>query len=744
MPIVVFALLAYLAGLLAGFADSALVSLFAVAAWAAFGATRSRTVAVAFGALAAGGLVAARVDARAAERCVRDAARLGIARAIVDDSVTAGAFVRGRLVPCDAYVSFSVEKGSARPGSTVIARASFSRSDRGLFAKDASVELVRGPGLLFRWRASAGRAIERIFGRDAPLVKALLIADWRELTPEVKDRFAAAGLSHMLSISGLHIAIIAAAIELTLELFGVARWRASVATIVVAVFYVALIGAPVPAVRSLLMSVAVLVSRLIQRPIARWSIVGIGAMHPIVDPRVVIDAGYQLSVVGVAAVIAAGQLTKRIGVDRLSAIPRVIVGGLIGSTIATIASAPIIAWIFGRISIVAPLTNLVANPLIGLAQPMIFCGMVLAPIAPVARLFADAAHPLLAGLDQVAATGAAAPHATVAVAPSAFAGLLSCVLSGAVMIACASRDWMRPTFTALAATAVLLWLPVAPSARGLVELHMIDVGQGDAIALRTPHGHWVLFDAGGAWRGGDAGRSTILPYLARRGGTLDLFVLSHPHTDHVGGASAVLRALRPTTYVDAGFPGAADAYRASLDAARAAHVTWRRAHPADSLVIDGVTITFLAPDSTWTASLTDPNLASVVARVRYGHVRMLLVGDAERPEEDWLLNHDASALRADILKVGHHGSSTSSSEAFLDAVRPSVALVSVGNGNTYHLPKPEIMRRLASYGAQVLRTDHLGTIVARTDGERLYLEAAGDRWELSRQSAAASSTSLPR
>jgi competence protein ComEC len=98
-------------------------------------------------------------------------------------------------------------------------------------------------------------------------------------------------------------------------------------------------------------------------------------------------------------------------------------------------------------------------------------------------------------------------------------------------------------------------------------------------------------------------------------------------------------------------------------------------------------------------------------------------------------------LRADILKVGHHGSSTSSSEAFLDAVRPSVALVSVGAGNMYHLPKPDVMQRLARFGAQVLRTDHLGTIVARTDGERIYLEAAGDRWELPRQSSPPSSVS---
>jgi competence protein ComEC len=111
-----------------------------------------------------------------------------------------------------------------------------------------------------------------------------------------------------------------------------------------------------------------------------------------------------------------------------------------------------------------------------------------------------------------------------------------------------------------------------------------------------------------------------------------------------------------------------------------------------------VSITFLAPDSIWTAALTDPNLASVVTLVRVGDVRILIIGDAEEPEERWLLEHEAALLHADILKVGHHEAETSSSEAFLDAVEPRLALVSVGAGNTYHLPTPSVMHALAAHG----------------------------------------------
>jgi competence protein ComEC len=265
-------------------------------------------------------------------------------------------------------------------------------------------------------------------------------------------------------------------------------------------------------------------------------------------------------------------------------------------------------------------------------------------------------------------------------------------------------------------------------------LHVLDVGQGDAVALRSPGGRWVLFDAGRVWRGGDAGRRTVVPYLRARRGRLVAFVLSHAHADHVGGAATVLRALRPAQFVDAAFVLGSSAYRDALGAARDAGVRWRRARPGDSLVVDGVVIEFLAPDSTWTASLDDPNSASVVASVRYGEVRFLLVGDAEAPEERWLLDRArtdtalAARLRADVLKVGHHGSATSSTAPFVAAVAPRVALVSVGAGNQYGHPSADVIARLRGAGAAVVRTDLAGTVVVRTDGRSLDVHAGEGSW----------------
>lgn len=732
MPLIVYLVIAYVVGLYAGFATSWLVRITLAGVVVFLGAPRGRPALAAMLVVALAGAIIAWSSERDDIHCARNALAQQPVRLVLVDSVSPGSYSQASLADCEgASAAVSVDHGSAPAGSTVDARGVVTAAQHGVVVQHASVTVVRSPPLLDRLHRAAGVRVDSTFRGDAPFVRALILADRRELSPELRDRFAAAGLAHVLAIAGLHIGIIAIALELVLRVAGVARPVATLWATAAVVAYVFVIGAPVPALRSATMLVAFRAARITQRPIARWAVVALGAAQPIIAPRIALQIGYQLSVVGVTSMIAAAALARRVGVDRLSWLARHAAGIVLGTTVVTVASAPLVAWTFGRVSLIAPLSNVAATPLILLAQPMILLGLALSSIHPLGSFVADAVHPLLVGLDRVALYAASLRYASVAVAPSMTAVTIGAIVSVAVIIACASREWHRPAIVAAAAATLMIWLPLRPTLAGLVELHMIDVGQGDAIALRTPHGHWVLVDAGRAWRGGDAGRSTVLPYLGRRGGPLDLFVLSHPHTDHVGGAATVLHALHPKEYIDAGFPGGAEAYRASLDAARVEHVRWMRVHPGDSTAIDGVSLRFLAPDSAWTAQLIDPNLASVVVLVQFGVVRMLLVGDAERPEEDWLLEHAGNELHADILKVGHHGSITSSSDAFLNAVRPRLALVSVGAGNSYHLPTPAIMRRLAAHGAQVLRTDQLGTIVARTDGTRILIDAAGDEWELS-------------
>jgi competence protein ComEC len=590
--------------------------------------------------------------------------------------------------------------------------------------------------VLSRVRARAGRTIDRTFGDDAPLARALLIADQRQIPTEMRDRYAAAGLVHMLSISGLHVAVIAAAMELLFQVARMPRRVALFGAFVATGAYVAVIGAPPPALRSAAMLGVAMASRLAQRPTSPWAAWAIGAFAPLFVTRTVLDVGYQLSVLGMCALVAAGALWRRHFAKRIEGWRGNVMRELLTSLVACAVTAPLVAWVFGRLSLIAPVSNLIAAPIVTIAQPVLFLALLLAPVAGLAAFCAQAVHPLLFAFDWVAWSAASVPGAAITVTTTIPTALLAALAAAALVIACASRFPSRPAILGLAALGTMAILPaIPPGSRGDVELHVLDVGQGDAILLRTDAGRWVLFDAGPAWPGGDAGRSTVLPYMLRRGGSLAAFVLSHPHTDHVGGAASVLGAMRPREYWDAAFAGGSDAYSLSLNAARKHGIEWHRVHPGDSVLVDGVALTFLAPDSAWTIGLKDPNLASTIAVARFGVVRFLLVGDAEQAEENWLLAQHRDELRADVLKVGHHGSSTSSSDAFLAAVHPDVAVISVGAGNKYGHPSADVLRALSRVGAEVLRTDEAGTVIVRTDGAHIEIEAGGDKWQVARDSS---------
>lgn len=721
MPLVAWLVAAYLAGSLAGFSRSAEPAAAAALCAGAVAAIVSRPRIAAGCVLFAAGTFGAATTSRRQRSCAALAARAEtVSLELITDGAPGG-FARGR-VPCGARASLFIAKGRAAAGATVRARGvgTLAIDSTMVTVRAAVIEQVAHPPWTAYLRGAALRATDRDFGTDAPLVRALVLADMAGMSPEIRDRWAAAGMVHMLSVSGLHVGIIAAVVELLLGALRVGRRWAPITAVVVIVIYVAVIGAPAPAVRSAVMLGLRALTRMAQRSVSPWAILALGALHPVVTPEVVLDLGYQLSVVGVAALIAAGQLVRRLPVPKRPRWSREVAGGIVCTVVATVASLPLVAWSMGRVSLIAPLSNLVAGPFVAAVQPMLFLGVLLAPMPAGARFVADAAHPLLLAMDGIASLSARVPAASITVWPTTNAAMLSAIVAVSALVACIEKQSMRAIFVGLSAMVLLAWMP-APAGGRMTELHMIDVGQGDAVALRTRRGRWVLFDAGRIWEGGDAGRRTVVPYIAHRGGKLAAFVLSHPHADHVGGAASVIQALRPSIYFDGAFVAANAAYRASLVVSREAQTQWRRVHPGDSIVVDEATIVFLAPDSAFAAGLPDPNNASAVALVRVGEVRMLMMGDAEREEERWLLEHAGDGLRADVLKVGHHGSSTSSTSAFLDAVQPRIALVSVGEGNTYGHPSPDIMAALAERGTEVVRTDRSGTVIVETDGRIVRL-----------------------
>jgi competence protein ComEC len=402
--------------------------------------------------------------------------------------------------------------------------------------------------------------------------------------------------------------------------------------------------------------------------------------------------------------------------------------GLATGIAASALTTPIAALHFGTASWIGVLATIVAAPVLAAAVALLFASLLMSAFTGAsAGPFAVAADAVLRLLDAIAATAAAVPggHGHLAT-PTVLYGLLG--IAGAVI----ARAWLRGEGPAqhqgrgaartrflragvgAAVVAVIAsWAPLLLPGPRTLEIHAIDVGQGDALAVRTPGGRWLLVDTGPRGARFDAGRDRVVPYLLRRGvRRIDVLVLTHPDADHIGGAEAVLEAFDTGVVIDPGFPAGKDMFIDLLAAARGAGGRWVAARAGQSFLMDGVEITMLYPATSFDGA-PDANDNSVVFRLAYGDFAALFTGDAPTAVEDAIVAHDPAALRAQLLKVGHHGSRTSTGEQLLLAARPELAFISAGRNNRYGHPNPRVLRRLESHGVRVLRTDQLGSIIVR-------------------------------
>lgn len=618
---------------------------------------------------------------------------------------------------CGGRLRVRMRGSDTRGGELAVLVGTYRTS--GVFSARHVRTLAAGRSWRFAVRERIADRIERLYGARAPVVEALVLGRRDDLDPGFRRRFASAGLAHLLAISGLHVGVVAAWLALVCRGLGARRtsWLWSAALVW---GYVALLGFPPPATRAAGFVTIYALARVRQRHPPLSAVLAVAVLAVLaIDRDAVTAVGAWLSVAAVWGVRAGRDLLPRAwrghAVARLAA----------ASLGATLATAPITAWAFGAVAPVGVVANLVAVPLAGAAVPGVFASLLGGEV-----LAAGAGMALLA-IERVAFWAAALPGGHVTGRAGLEFALPWAALLGVFVWAGRPRiSWRARRKRTLAVAVLVSWGSTAFTAlertlgpRGFA-LHVIDVGQGDAIAVRTPRGQWVLVDAGPRGATGDAGRSRVLPFLRQQGTErLAAMIVSHGDADHLGGVPAVVRSLDPILLMEPGQPLGTELYVEHLTVVDELGVQWRAARRGDTLVIDSVTFAVLHPSERWIRRNAIPNENSVVIHLRYRCFDALLAGDIGSAAE-WALADSVPAV--DLLKVAHHGSAGGTTERWLDVVRPRVAVISVGR-NRYGHPAPEVLDRLAARGVRTYRTDQGGTVTIRSDGRYLEVAQGGPR-----------------
>jgi competence protein ComEC len=594
--------------------------------------------------------------------------------------------------------------------------------------------------IAWRLRAAMAAAIRaRVPPGPAGFLLTVALGERAGVAEPVEDGFRAAGATHVLSVSGLHLASVAALIFFVVRRaaaavpglalrVGAGRVAAAVALPAV-LLYTLLTGEAVATERSALMAAVALGAGLCGRSFALATSIAASALVLLLrSPLVLLDVSFQLSF---ASVTALGLFARRLAPQRApptKARWRRALGWLgrfgAATLAAGLATAPLVAHHFGEITPAAPLGNLALVPLVE---------VVILPLALGGALL-GAAHPWLGFVPLTLAGRAAALALWLA---EQFRGL-------APVLTVRFPNWPETAALVLGSCAVLRglspgttrrWWAVAAAALGVAagslagrelirrtsdqaRITFLDVGQGDAAVVEGPGPFVAVVDGGGSYDDSfDTGARVVEPFLRARGiDRIDLVVLSHPHPDHLNGLFRVLSRFPVGAVWTSGDDGRNPRYRELLSLARRRGV----ARPPPAPWPAAVTLRPLGPwlgDRIGAPAGMGVNDASLVVRMEFAGRALLFPGDIEADGESELVGNGAAGapVASDVLKVPHHGSRTSSSAELLDAVRPRLAVISLGRQNRFHFPRPEVLRRYHERGVTVLRTDESGAVTITID-----------------------------
>ena len=633
-----------------------------------------------------------------------------------------------------------------------------------------------------------GLILENAPSPEGGILQALILGEKGRIPKDITDKFNRAGVSHILAISGLHVGIVAfisliiiriimKSSEYLLLRFNIFKVSALFAVIPL-ISYAFIAGLHISTIRATIMILCFLIALLAGRGRDLLNILAFAAFAIlIINPASLIDVSFQLSFVAVASIILITPTLKRM-------IPEGTGGGIIRrgmtsvllftmvSFAAVIGTAPLIAFYFNRISTIALLSNLFAIPIIGFTVlPVGMLFILTAPfasIAPVlitvASFFIRIAVSIIVFLSSFSFSSF---HITTPTIPEiifyylliitvlklidtwksnegktdcwSFDNTKACLIPVAVKRLGNMYTANQKPVLALVLGFILLffsidavYLHVKTSCQKYLEITFIDVGQGNSALIKFPGGDVMLVDGGGFYdRSFDLGKYVVAPYLWREKiRKLDIMVLTHPDQDHIGGLPYLADNFETGELWSNGSKSKNESFR-RLDEVITKKGIRHRIVDKDTpeMIIGGACISILNPaKSTSGEGLRFPdfdyNNNGIVMKISLGNRSILLAADISKAAEADILASGAN-LRADILMSPHHGSDTSSSSAFLKAVRPEIVVISCGPDNTFGFPNSDVLDRYAKAGIKVLRTDQNGAVTIRTNGKDIEVTDQG-------------------
>lgn len=584
------------------------------------------------------------------------------------------------------------------------------------------------------WRIKALKLVEVNFNKEtAPIAKALLLGYKQDLEGASKQAFARAGLSHIMAVSGLHVGFIIAPFWFVIPFFWSKKYGrvlGLVALILILYSYAGITGFSASVVRASVMAGLLTFGKLFNKSPNSINLTGVAAIVLLtINPAQLFEVGFQLSFSAVLIILLVLPVIQhalpywlRL---RWYAKPLMVI---IVSIVVQLGLYPVQVFYFGEVSLISPLANALFVPLLGLVVPFALLCVFVSSVFPIFGAWLNVpAEFFLIGMNNFVSFSSILDWAWM---KASLPSLLLFPFWMVLIFFIASWRTQQIRWKWLTVTLFLFGVVqvdgiITKLEKPELKVTVFDVGQGDAALVETPNGKQILIDAGVWSPGYDSGESIILPHLKEVGiDKLEAVILSHPHADHIGGILSLINGIEIGKIYNSGYEYDSNLYKNYLALARSKRIEIESIKAGDKIEIDpSLLILVLGPEGQKFNS--DPNQHSIVLNIVYGESEFLFTGDAGEDQEKRLIENYGDLLDTDFLKVGHHGSRTSSERAFLKEVTPEIAVISLAERNRFRHPHPEAIQRIQETGTELYFTSRDKALIFKSDGKKIWRE----EWE---------------